>query len=171
MQADWQEVWHSPQPPVLTLLVRSRVAMVLIRSIIENLSNSQNFIAPDKARYAFIFAYDNTQGAFCQDFYAANLFKPVQQADTSSGRCAAPAPAPWPVSTGSGTKAPAARKCAARSGLYPPPDQTSSHCAAGRTDIPSALLPVLGDSVRARYPAGCGSKAKFGCSGHGFVPA
>ena len=49
--------------------------MVLIRSIIENLSNSQNFIAPDKAQYAFIFAYDNTQGAFCQDFYAANLFK------------------------------------------------------------------------------------------------
>ena len=47
--------------------------MVLIRSIIENLSNSQNFIAPDKAQYAFIFAYDNTQGAFCQDFYAANL--------------------------------------------------------------------------------------------------
>ena len=49
--------------------------MVLIRSIIENLSNSQNFIAPGKAQYAFIFAYDNTQGAFCQEFYAANLWE------------------------------------------------------------------------------------------------
>ena len=43
LQADWQEVWHSPQPPVLTLLVRSRVAIVLIRSIVENLSKLQSF--------------------------------------------------------------------------------------------------------------------------------
>ena len=34
LQADWQEVWHSPQPPVWTLLVRSRVAMVLILSMV-----------------------------------------------------------------------------------------------------------------------------------------
>ena len=43
LQADWQEVWHSPQPPVTTLLVRSRVAIVLIRSIVENLSKLQSF--------------------------------------------------------------------------------------------------------------------------------
>ena len=30
LQADWQEVWHSPQPPVLTLAFRSRVSTVLI---------------------------------------------------------------------------------------------------------------------------------------------
>ena len=36
-----QEVWHSPQPPVTTLLVRSRVAIVLIRSIMKNLSSSK----------------------------------------------------------------------------------------------------------------------------------
>ena len=41
LQADWQEVWHSPQPPVTTLLVRSRVAIVLIRSIMKNLSSSK----------------------------------------------------------------------------------------------------------------------------------
>ena len=34
LQADWQEVWHSPQPPVCTLCFRSRVSRVLIRSII-----------------------------------------------------------------------------------------------------------------------------------------
>jgi hypothetical protein len=30
LQADWQEVWHSPQPPVISLCRRSRVSMVLI---------------------------------------------------------------------------------------------------------------------------------------------
>jgi hypothetical protein len=30
LQADWQDVWHSPQPPVFALFSRSRVAMVLI---------------------------------------------------------------------------------------------------------------------------------------------
>ncbi len=43
LQADWQEVWHSPQPPVTTLLVRSRVAMVLILSMIEYLSSCISF--------------------------------------------------------------------------------------------------------------------------------
>ena len=30
LQADWQEVWHSPQPPFLALAHRSRVFMVFI---------------------------------------------------------------------------------------------------------------------------------------------
>ena len=30
LQADWQEVWHSPQPPLLTVLVISLVSIVLI---------------------------------------------------------------------------------------------------------------------------------------------
>ena len=34
LQADWQEVWHSPQPPCFALAHRSRVSMVLILSII-----------------------------------------------------------------------------------------------------------------------------------------
>jgi len=33
LQADWQEVWHSPQPPVFTLSFKSRVAIVLILSM------------------------------------------------------------------------------------------------------------------------------------------
>jgi hypothetical protein len=33
LHADWQEVWHSPQPPSPTLTARSRVSSVLIRSI------------------------------------------------------------------------------------------------------------------------------------------
>ena len=34
LQADWQEVWHSPQPPFLALSQRLRVSRVLILSII-----------------------------------------------------------------------------------------------------------------------------------------
>jgi hypothetical protein len=30
LQADWQEVWHSPQPPFLALSQRLRVSRVLI---------------------------------------------------------------------------------------------------------------------------------------------
>ncbi len=30
LQADWQEVWHSPQPPFLALSQRLRVSKVLI---------------------------------------------------------------------------------------------------------------------------------------------
>ena len=37
LQADWQEVWHSPQPPVAALLFRSRVLMVTICFIIGSL--------------------------------------------------------------------------------------------------------------------------------------
>ena len=33
LQADWQEVWHSPQPPFLALSHRFRVSKVLIRSM------------------------------------------------------------------------------------------------------------------------------------------
>ena len=35
LQADWQEVWHSPQPPFLALSQRLRVPMVLICSIMK----------------------------------------------------------------------------------------------------------------------------------------
>ena len=34
LQADWQEVWHSPQPPFLALSHRLRVSMVLICSMV-----------------------------------------------------------------------------------------------------------------------------------------
>ena len=37
LQADWQDVWHSPQPPVLTDLLRSRVFKVTILFIVQNL--------------------------------------------------------------------------------------------------------------------------------------
>jgi hypothetical protein len=30
LQADWQDVWHSPQPPFFTLFARSLVFRVLI---------------------------------------------------------------------------------------------------------------------------------------------
>jgi hypothetical protein len=35
LQADWQEVWHSPHPPFSTLFARSFVSMVLILFIIK----------------------------------------------------------------------------------------------------------------------------------------
>ena len=31
LQADWQEVWHSPQPPVLAVFCRDSVLIVRIR--------------------------------------------------------------------------------------------------------------------------------------------
>ena len=34
LQADWQEVWHSPQPPFFALSHRLRVSSVLILSMI-----------------------------------------------------------------------------------------------------------------------------------------
>jgi hypothetical protein len=34
LQADWQEVWHSPQPPFLALSHRLRVSRVLILSMV-----------------------------------------------------------------------------------------------------------------------------------------
>ena len=45
LQADWQEVWHSPQPPFLALSHRLRVSRVLILSIIciSDLLNSNGF--------------------------------------------------------------------------------------------------------------------------------
>ena len=45
LQADWQEVWHSPQPPFLALSHRLRVSRVLILSIIciSDLLNSNRF--------------------------------------------------------------------------------------------------------------------------------
>ena len=48
LQADWQEVWHSPQPPFLALSHRLRVSRVLILSImtcISDLLNSNGFPA------------------------------------------------------------------------------------------------------------------------------
>ena len=33
LQADWQDVWHSPQPPFLALSQRLRVSIVLICSM------------------------------------------------------------------------------------------------------------------------------------------
>jgi hypothetical protein len=34
LQADWQEVWHSPHPPFLTEALRSRVLIVRILFIV-----------------------------------------------------------------------------------------------------------------------------------------
>ena len=36
LHADWQEVWHSPQPPFLALSHRLRVSMVLIWVILNS---------------------------------------------------------------------------------------------------------------------------------------
>ena len=40
LQADWQEVWHSPQPPFFALSHMSRVASVLILSLLGSLLSS-----------------------------------------------------------------------------------------------------------------------------------
>jgi hypothetical protein len=49
LQADWQEVWHSPQPPFLALSHRLRVAMVLILFMIRI---SYSFLpAPEAPEY------------------------------------------------------------------------------------------------------------------------
>jgi hypothetical protein len=45
LQADWQEVWHSPQPPFLALSHRLRVSRVLILSMI-HISNLSKFQIP-----------------------------------------------------------------------------------------------------------------------------
>ena len=37
LQADWQEVWHSPQPPFFTVLAISFVSIVLILFILKDL--------------------------------------------------------------------------------------------------------------------------------------
>jgi len=36
LQADWQDVWHSPQPPFLALSQRLRVANVLILLMVKS---------------------------------------------------------------------------------------------------------------------------------------
>ena len=38
LQADWQEVWHSPQPPVCTVCCREAVLTVIMCFAIENTS-------------------------------------------------------------------------------------------------------------------------------------
>ena len=38
LQADWQDVWHSPQPPSFRLFVKSRVLIVIILFIMDNSS-------------------------------------------------------------------------------------------------------------------------------------
>jgi len=40
LQADWQEVWHSPQPPFFALLHKSRVSKVLMCFISINLQDN-----------------------------------------------------------------------------------------------------------------------------------
>ena len=37
LQADWQDVWHSPHPPVLTVSLRFFVVIVLMRSIVSSI--------------------------------------------------------------------------------------------------------------------------------------
>jgi hypothetical protein len=53
LQALWQEVWHSPQPPSLALLQRSRVSRVFILFIC---------ISPNMLRIATIEIYHKTEG-------------------------------------------------------------------------------------------------------------
>jgi len=48
LQADWQEVWHSPQPPFLALAHRLRVSRVLILFMIQ-ISNLLNDWPPETA--------------------------------------------------------------------------------------------------------------------------
>jgi len=53
LQADWQEVWHSPQPPFFALSQRSRVSMVLMCFI-------------QKTSESLIFGYYTTRKKACQ---------------------------------------------------------------------------------------------------------
>ncbi len=48
LQADWQEVWHSPQPPFFALWHRLRVSRVLIFSMIK-ISNLFNIVFFNKS--------------------------------------------------------------------------------------------------------------------------
>ena len=43
LHADWQEVWHSPQPPFFALSQRLRVSMVLILFIFITPSLEKDF--------------------------------------------------------------------------------------------------------------------------------
>jgi hypothetical protein len=52
LQADWQEVWHSPQPPFFTLFARSRVSRVrilfmMISPLIKKIETNE-FIIPHR---------------------------------------------------------------------------------------------------------------------------
>ena len=91
----------------------------------------------------------------------AGICSIILKAGIFSKSCGAPAPALWPVSTGSGTTAPDARRCAVRSGRCPPPSQTSSRCGADRTGTPSVPPPIPGGSAHVPNPAGCGLKDTF----------
>jgi hypothetical protein len=56
LQADWQEVWHSPQPPFFALSQRERVSRVLILSMM-HISDSEKIFslyAAAKRRTAII---------------------------------------------------------------------------------------------------------------------
>ena len=71
LQADWQEVWHSPQPPVVTLLQRSRVSMVLILSMVQ-VSNRFILIC---AQHSFSSIQIKTRTTDCQEGTARQSVK------------------------------------------------------------------------------------------------
>ena len=49
LQADWQEVWHSPQPPFLALSQRLRVSMVLICVMLNSSTYFNDYIIAEEA--------------------------------------------------------------------------------------------------------------------------
>jgi hypothetical protein len=64
LQADWQDVWHSPQPPFFALSQRLRVSRVVIRFI---------YNCPQSVFYYFL--YCNTTNVKSQDtFYTLSQY-------------------------------------------------------------------------------------------------
>ena len=59
LQADWQEVWHSPQPPFLALSHRLRVSMVTICSMGNTSINLIATILSQKFRLVNNHLWDN----------------------------------------------------------------------------------------------------------------
>ena len=63
LQADWQEVWHSPHPPFFALSQRLRVLRVFIIFILSSLR-------PYRRTVLFVLIYSITKCAICQYFFA-----------------------------------------------------------------------------------------------------
>lgn len=63
LQADWQDVWHSPHPPFFALSQRLRVLRVFIIFILSSLR-------PYRRTVLFVLIYSITKCAICQYFFA-----------------------------------------------------------------------------------------------------
>jgi len=75
LQADWQDVWHSPQPPFCTDLFKSRVAIVLILLIFSTSLKVKKFLST--------ISYTLTKGNNQVKHLAGKADSPLSQKDTA----------------------------------------------------------------------------------------